>query len=189
MKDGGYDKQAIEAAAAVASKTSEVGLKAWGVVKAFAFAATQQVESFAKDPNNSFQDSTNNGYSNPLDNGYIQQKGNSSGRGLDDEWDSWNQSEKTSQSSYNDSIRQNSGSFRSTQNQRPAENWDSWENDSAAQKNSAPDRRSAAPQNTKKTESQKSSNWAGWDGFDDGQEEPKGKSQNSGKQTSWDDWD
>eukprot|EP00271_Cylindrocystis_brebissonii_P014173 TRINITY_DN35431_c0_g1_i1.p1 TRINITY_DN35431_c0_g1~~TRINITY_DN35431_c0_g1_i1.p1 ORF type:complete len:550 (+),score=83.13 TRINITY_DN35431_c0_g1_i1:292-1941(+) len=49
VKDGGYDKQAMETAAVVAARAQQVGQRAWGFARAFAVAASQQVESFTKE--------------------------------------------------------------------------------------------------------------------------------------------
>lgn len=158
VKEGGYDRQALETASVVAAKTSEVGLKAWGFMKSMAISATQQVENYAKDPKDmaafGSQAQTQNGFlssSGSMEEENYTLVGGGSGLPKKDEWDVWGPGNEASSGSQRSSAPGNG----------KEDNWDNWG--------------SSKPSTVSGS---RSAGWSGWDAEDTS--ESGGKAQMGG---------
>ena len=70
VKEGGLDHTVSETVNVVASKTTEIGQRTWGIMKGVMAIASQKVEEFTKEEASTWnQQNTNEG------NGYYQNKG------------------------------------------------------------------------------------------------------------------
>ena len=88
MKEGGYDQKAMETATIVASRTVEVSQKAWGMMRAFAASASQQLETYAGEAGEG-QGRTHLGFVD--DNNHSATRGES---GTNTKWDLWDDEEE-----------------------------------------------------------------------------------------------
>ena len=63
MKEGGLDNTVSETVNVVASKTTEIGQRTWGIMKGVMAIASQKVEEFTKEEASTWKQQNNNGYS------------------------------------------------------------------------------------------------------------------------------
>lgn len=106
--DGGYDYRVNETVNVVSAKTSEIGQRTWGIVKGVMALASQKVEEYTKEGDNTTGGRNNNSWreNESQGNGYYQDFGseskgwNSNGRGQNSSsghhksagsgsWDDW----------------------------------------------------------------------------------------------------
>lgn len=95
VKDGGYDQKVNETVNVVTMKTSEIGVKTWGIMKGVMAMASQKVEEYTKDANwksDNWQRSDSNGYYQEF--GQDSKGWNSSSKQFDSvssssSWDDW----------------------------------------------------------------------------------------------------
>ncbi|KAJ6831072.1 ADP-ribosylation factor GTPase-activating protein AGD7 [Iris pallida] len=104
VREGGYDHKVNETVTVVASKTTEIGHRTWGIMKGVMAMATQKVEQLAKE-GGAWNDDWQSGETDR--NGYYQEFGqeskgssahveHSSSRGHNSmsSWDDWNEKER-----------------------------------------------------------------------------------------------
>lgn len=202
MKEGGYDQKAIETATIVASRTAEVSQKAWGMMRAFAAAASQQLETYTGEGGEG-QGRTHSGFVD--DNNSTAARGQS---GTSTKWDLWDDEEEDRRA-----VGQGAGVGGGDGGGK----WDDWgSKDSGAKKvatNGGSDRQTgeggglagggrnygsvAKPpvveRNVSATQAKKAGGGGdGWAGWDDGAEDhhvpqPAAEKQ-KGTTHDWDDW-
>ncbi|KAF3509196.1 hypothetical protein F2Q69_00001800 [Brassica cretica] len=161
VKEGGLDHTVSETVNVVASKTTEIGQRTWGIMKGVMAIASQKVEEFTKEEASTWnQQNTNEG------NGYYQNKAvtNSSLGGSQSSssyqnnsrnsssWDDWGEENNTKKEAAPQSGYHNSHGNSSS--------WDDW----GEEKNN-PKKEAAAKVSTSDDDG-----WAGWgdnDGKDD----------------------
>ncbi|CAF2123082.1 ADP-ribosylation factor GTPase-activating protein AGD7 [Brassica rapa] len=160
VKEGGLDHTVSETVNVVASKTTEIGQRTWGIMKGVMAIASQKVEEFTKEEASTWnQQNTNEG------NGYYQNKAatNSSLGGSQSSssyqnnkrssWDDWGEENNTKKETASQSGYHNSHGNSSS--------WDDW----GEEKNNT--KKETAP---KVSTSNDDDGWAGWgdnDGKDD----------------------
>ncbi|XP_031488712.1 probable ADP-ribosylation factor GTPase-activating protein AGD6 [Nymphaea colorata] len=114
VREGGYDHKVNETVNVVASKTSEIGQKTWGIMKGVMAMATQKVEEYAKEGGFNWKtdgwDANENGKDGEGNSGYYEQfghensatrysgghSGKQTGNSLSktsDSWDDWGRNE------------------------------------------------------------------------------------------------
>ncbi|KAJ0262224.1 ADP-ribosylation factor GTPase-activating protein AGD7 [Hirschfeldia incana] len=160
VKEGGLDSTVSETVNVVASKTTEIGQRTWGIMKGVMAIASQKVEEFTKEEASTWnQQNKNEG------NGYYQNNAatNSSFGGShssssyqnnnrnSSSWDDWgeeNNTKKEAAPKVTQSVHHNSYGNSSS--------WDDW----GAEKNST--KKEAAP----KVSTSNDDGWAGWDDND-----------------------
>lgn len=104
VKEGGYDQRVNETVSVVATKTTEIGQKTWGIMKGVMAMASQKVEEYAKEGGTSIW------------------KG-----------DGWHQNESTKNVYYQDSGHGSKGwdstEDHASKNHNSISSWDDWDND------------------------------------------------------------
>ncbi|KAJ6803671.1 ADP-ribosylation factor GTPase-activating protein AGD7 [Iris pallida] len=110
VMEGGYDHKVNETVTVVASKTTEIGQRTWGIMKGVMALATQKVEQFAKegggwnddwqrsenDKNGHYQDFGHENKSSSTHGEHSSSRGHSS---TTSSWDDWNEKERKESSS------------------------------------------------------------------------------------------
>ncbi|XP_060176827.1 ADP-ribosylation factor GTPase-activating protein AGD7-like [Lycium barbarum] len=112
VSEGGYDYKVNETVNVVATKTTEIGQKGWGIMKGVLALASQKVEEFAEGPNprdDSWQRSQNqqNGFykeSNQASKGWnssggVQSSGRHSNSVSSSSWDDWDSKDNRKENS------------------------------------------------------------------------------------------
>ncbi|KAK7284211.1 hypothetical protein RJT34_18953 [Clitoria ternatea] len=183
VKDGGYDHKVNETVTVVSQKTSEIGLRTWGIMKGVMAMATQKVEEFARDnPNGSdnFQRNENdkNGFYQEFNQGNkswnssaTAREGQYSSGGQSNtynssSWDDWDHKDSRKEAAAKGSSPQSSGGQSDIYN---SSSWDDWGQEDARKKETA-----------KGSATHSSDGWAGWDNAkDDGFDNIYGNASNN----------
>ncbi|KAJ4904770.1 putative ADP-ribosylation factor GTPase-activating protein AGD6 [Raphanus sativus] len=138
VKEGGYDHKVSETVNVVATKTTEIGHRTWGIMKGVMAIATQKVGEYTKEGTTSW-----NQHNESESNGYYQDYGsgnkaaNPSAGGV---------SQSSSTAHYNNSQKSNS--------------WDDWGDNESTKKEAVAPKGSSPSSND-------DGGWTGWDdGFD-----------------------
>ncbi|KAF8091799.1 hypothetical protein N665_0436s0056 [Sinapis alba] len=135
VKEGGYDHKVSETVNVVASKTTEIGQRTWGIMKGVMAIATQKVGEYTKEGTTSW-----NQHNQSESNGYYQNFGNGN---------------RTANSSVGGRGSQSSSSGSHYNNTQKSNSWDDWgENESRKKEAVAPKGSSA---------SNDDGGWTGWD--------------------------
>ncbi|ONK62309.1 uncharacterized protein A4U43_C07F2570 [Asparagus officinalis] len=101
VREGGYDQKVNETVSVVATKTTEIGQKTWGIMKGVMAIASQKVEEFTKEGGGGFD-------------GWKQ--------------DNWQQQNNTSKNGYCQDFGQGSkNSDNSSRNYNSNSSWDDWD--------------------------------------------------------------
>ncbi|CAH8310999.1 unnamed protein product [Eruca vesicaria subsp. sativa] len=151
VKEGGYDHKVTETVNVVATKTTEIGHKTWGIMKGVMAIATQKVGEYTKEGTTSW-----NQNSESESNGYYQNYGSGN---------------KAANPSAGGGVSQSSstGHFNNSQN---SNSWDDWgENESTKKEAVAPKGSSA---------SNDDGGWTGWDDEFDGHYQSAGDKKSVG---------
>ncbi|CAN7135474.1 unnamed protein product [Brassica rapa subsp. narinosa] len=139
VKEGGYDHKVTETVNVVATKTTEIGHRTWGIMKGVMAIATQKVGEYTKEGTTSWNqhnESESNGYYQNYGSGNKEANPSAGGGG----------SQLPSTGHYNNSQKSNS--------------WDDWGENETPKKNEA-----VAPKGS--SASNDDGGWTGWDdGFD-----------------------
>ncbi|CAN6442543.1 unnamed protein product [Victoria cruziana] len=141
VREGGYDHKVNETVNVVASKTSEIGQRTWGIMKGVMAMATQKVEEYAKEGGFDWKtdgwDANENSKNGEGNSGYYQEFGHE-----------------------NTANRYSGGhSVREIGNHptMSSDSWDDW------------GRKEAAKEDSSKSKS--SDSWSGWDDSKDGEDD------------------
>lgn len=136
VKEGGLDHTVSETVNVVASKTTEIGQRTWGIMKGVMAIASQKVEEFTKE-----EASTWNQQNKTEGNGYYQNSGIGN---------------KTANSSFGGSQSSSSGHNNSYHN---SNSWDDWGEENNTKKE-------PAPKVSTSNDDDDDGGWAGWDDND-----------------------
>ncbi|ERN07713.1 hypothetical protein AMTRI_Chr08g204820 [Amborella trichopoda] len=108
VREGGYDHKVNETVSVVASKTTEIGQKTWGLMRGVMAIASQKVEEYTKEGITKFSDNhqNHNGYSGEGNGGYYHAFSEENSKGSDHNqkngydrsessysWDDWGRKE------------------------------------------------------------------------------------------------
>ncbi|KAG2329071.1 hypothetical protein Bca52824_000251 [Brassica carinata] len=162
VKEGGYDHKVSETVNVVASKTTEIGQRTWGIMKGVMAIASQKVGEYTKEGTTSW-----NQHNESESNGYYQNFGNGN---------------RTANPSVGGRGSQSSSSNGHYNNSQKSNSWDDWgENESKKKEAVAPKGSSA---------SNDDGGWTGWDDpIDDGYYQSAGDKKSAGhngkSDTAW----
>ncbi|CAH8360869.1 unnamed protein product [Eruca vesicaria subsp. sativa] len=167
VKEGGLDNTVSETVNVVASKTTEIGQRTWGIMKGVMAIASQKVEEFTKEESSTWnQQNKNEGI------GYYQNKGatNSSLGGSQssssyqnndrnsNSWDDWGEENNTIKKEAEPKVSQSSLSGHQN-SYRNSNSWDDW-----GEENKTVKKEVAPKVSTSKDDDD--DGWAGWDDND-----------------------
>lgn len=139
MKEGGYDHKVSETVNVVATKTTEIGHRTWGIMKGVMAIATQKVGEYTKEGTTSW-----NQHNESESNGYYQDYGTGVNKAANPSAGGVSQSSSTGH--YNNSQKSNS--------------WDDWGDNESTKKEAVAPKGSSPSSND-------DGGWTGWDdGFD-----------------------
>ncbi|CAN7062254.1 unnamed protein product [Brassica rapa subsp. trilocularis] len=161
VKEGGLDNTVSETVNVVASKTTEIGQRTWGIMKGVMAIASQKVEEFTKEEASTWNQQNNNGSSDNKaatnsSSSYQNNYSNSSS------WDDWgeesNNTKKEAASKVSQSVHHSSYGNSSS--------WDDWGEEKSNTK------KEAAPKVS--TSKDDDGGWAGWDDDNDDKDDDDG---------------
>ncbi|WZY92141.1 hypothetical protein YC2023_064470 [Brassica napus] len=160
VKEGGLDNTVSETVNVVASKTTEIGQRTWGIMRGVMAIASQKVEEFTKEEASTWNQqnkSEGNGYTNSSLGG-SQSSYQNNYRSNSNSWDNWGEENSTTKKEAAPKVSQSSsgGHHNSYGN---SNSWDDWGEEKGTTK------KEAAPKvSTSKDDDD--DGWAGWDDND-----------------------